>query len=226
MEASAGDLSVTPVDDISVVLKATNLDEAQVVAEPTDPNFSIKHPLQHRWTLWYDSPAKKTSQASWADNLKKIVTFDTVEDFWRIFNNIRPASKLGSGSNYHLFKEDIEPMWEHHENVKGGKWIASVKGRDTTLDQQWLWLLLACIGENLEDDDVNEVCGCVVSIRQGQNRLALWTKTATAADVTKRIGSKLRKAIELPLNVGLGYQCHADSKKNNSSFNNRNKYEC
>lgn len=65
-----------------------------VLVDPT--NFTIKHPLQHRWTLWYDNPGKKTSQESWGSHLKQIVSFDTVstppgvtlisaqvEDFWR-----------------------------------------------------------------------------------------------------------------------------------------------
>ncbi len=52
-----------------------------VFADPN--NFTIKHPLQNRWTLWYDNPGKQTSQASWANSLKKIVTFDTVcMDTW------------------------------------------------------------------------------------------------------------------------------------------------
>ena len=45
-----------------------------------------------------------------------------VEDFWGIFNNIRPPSRLNPGSNYHLFKVGIEPTWEHAANKDGGKW--------------------------------------------------------------------------------------------------------
>lgn len=52
----------------------------------------------------------------------QVATFDMVEDFWGIFNNIRPPSRLNPGSNYHLFKVGIEPMWEHPANMNGGKW--------------------------------------------------------------------------------------------------------
>lgn len=104
----------------------------------------------------------------------------------RIFNNIRPASKLALGSNYHLFKENIEPKWEHHDNSKGGKWIHTCKGKKDQLDKMWLWMVLACIGENFEDD--NEICGCVVSIRKGQDRIALWTRTSSNEAVQRRIG--------------------------------------
>ena len=50
----------------------------------------------------------------------QVATFDMVEDFWGIFNNIRPPSRLNPGSNYHLFKVGIEPTWEHQANMAGG----------------------------------------------------------------------------------------------------------
>jgi translation initiation factor 4E len=105
---------------------------------------------------------------------------------FRIFNNIRPASKLTSGSNYHLFKENIEPKWEHAENVKGGKWIVTIKGQKDQLDKMWLWAVLACIGENF--DDGSEICGMVVSLRKPLDRLALWTKSALNEPAQRSIG--------------------------------------
>ena len=46
-----------------------------------NPDFNKKHPLERRWTLWYDSKAKK-SQASWTEALKPVCTVSTVEEFW------------------------------------------------------------------------------------------------------------------------------------------------
>jgi translation initiation factor 4E len=46
-------------------------------------DYSTKHPLQNTWTLWFDNPGKKANAQSWADNLKEIISIDTVEDFWR-----------------------------------------------------------------------------------------------------------------------------------------------
>lgn len=45
-------------------------------------NYNVKHPLHNSWTLWFDNPGKKASVSSWSQNLKEIVTLDTVEDFW------------------------------------------------------------------------------------------------------------------------------------------------
>ncbi len=57
------------------------------VAVLTPFDLSIRHPLQHRWTMWYDTPSTsdvkgRPSSSKWNSSLKQIFTFDTVEDFW------------------------------------------------------------------------------------------------------------------------------------------------
>lgn len=41
-----------------------------------------KHPLEHKWTLWYDSGQGKGGPQSWGKSLRTVYTFGTVEDFW------------------------------------------------------------------------------------------------------------------------------------------------
>ena len=45
------------------------------------------------------------------------------------------------------------------------------------LDEYWLKLLLAMIGEQFSEP--NEICGAVIGIRQKQASHALWTKTSS-----------------------------------------------
>lgn len=74
-------------------------------------------------------------------DLRQVATFDMVEDFWGIFNNIRPPSRLNPGSNYHLFKVGIEPTWEHTANMAGGKWnYGCVCPPASPLDPATCWL--------------------------------------------------------------------------------------
>ena len=40
----------------------------------------------------------------WGTQQKKLASFSTVEDFWRVYNNILPASKLEANHMYHFFK--------------------------------------------------------------------------------------------------------------------------
>lgn len=112
--------------------------------------------------LWFDNPVKRLGAKDWSSNLKKVATFDVVEDFWGVFNNVRPPSRLNAGSNYHLFKTGIEPMWEHTANLNGGKWTYSIPRKDgkKLIDDMWLYSVLAMIGENFEAGD--ELCGAVI----------------------------------------------------------------
>ncbi|KAL6080575.1 eukaryotic initiation factor 4E [Balamuthia mandrillaris] len=215
----------TPGDQYQLVPGGSTSSSSTAFADPT--NFDIKHPLQNRWTMWYDNPKTKAiSKDTWGNFLKEIIEFDTVEDFWGLYNNVVPASALSVGSNYHLFKAGIEPKWEDPANEKGGKWVLSVPAsqRRDKLDKLWLYSLLACIGEAF-DDDGNEICGVVVSLRRAQDRIALWTRTATKETAVKNIGRTFKQALELPSNSLLGYQCHADSMRRNSSFSNKPRYE-
>jgi translation initiation factor 4E len=107
---------------------AENNQVLPVVLSLVDPlAFTVKFKLQHKWTLWYDDPAlaKANPKENWEDNLKKIATFESVEDFWGLLNNLKKPSEIPAGSNYHLFKEGIKPMWEVEENKTGGKWTYS-----------------------------------------------------------------------------------------------------
>jgi len=47
-----------------------------------EPDFSQKHPLETKWTLWFDNPNGKQKQSQWGQTLRAVYTFDTVEDFW------------------------------------------------------------------------------------------------------------------------------------------------
>jgi len=100
-------------------------------------------------------------------------------------------------------------MWEDPQNKNGGKWVVSLKARDHTMDDAWLWTLLAVIGDSLQDSD--DITGVVISPRRGQNnRLALWNKTARE-EVAKRIGMEFKAILRFSGQVV--YQLHSESAK-------------
>ncbi|KAJ3003156.1 hypothetical protein HKX48_001926 [Thoreauomyces humboldtii] len=181
-----------------------------------DPNrFNAKHPLQNSWTLWFDNPQKRTGPQNWEKSLKNLITFDTVEDFWGVYNNVVNASQLGHGSNYHLFKEGTRPMWEDPENKDGGKWVYTVpKAKNAGLDQNWLFTMLACVGESFPASD--EICGAVISLRKQANRIALWTKDALNEDAAKACGAHWKEVLQLPETDNIGYQSHNEALQKNS----------
>ena len=145
----------------------------------------------------------------------QVATFDMVEDFWGIFNNIRPPSRLNPGSNYHLFKVGIEPTWEHQANMAGGKWNYCIPKKDgkKVIDDMWLYTILAMIGENFEAG--HELCGAVISLRKAGDRVAVWTKSADDEKACLEIGEQFKSAIQECLQVACRKTadlCHSDER--------------
>ncbi|XP_039952467.1 eukaryotic translation initiation factor 4E1-like [Bactrocera tryoni] len=131
----------------------------------------FKHPLQNTWTLWY---LENDRSKSWEDMQNEITSFDTVEDFWSLYNHIKPPSDIKLGSDYSLFKKGIRPMWEDAGNKQVGRWVITLnKTSKADLDNLWLDVLLCLIGEAFENSDV--VCGAVVNIRGKNNKISIWT---------------------------------------------------
>ncbi|ORY36306.1 putative eukaryotic initiation factor 4E [Rhizoclosmatium globosum] len=194
---------------------------ALAVTDITD--ITVKHKLNRRWTLWFDSQQKRATQSNWHDALKNLITFDTVEDFWGVYNNVIKASGLSAGSNFHLFQAGIEPMWEDPQNEKGGKWVAQVtKARASELDTLWLNTILSVIGENFEDAE--EILGAVVSVRRQGNRLGLWTKSFDDGEKCIRVGTEWKKALGYAPEEMIGFQAHSDAISHNSSFANKERH--
>lgn len=95
-----------------------------------------KHLLQNQWTFWY---FENNKDKNWEENLRVVSPFNTVEDFWSIYNHIKNASDLRQGCSYFVFKEGIKPMWEDVGNRAGGRWLISFDKRHRSmLDNQWL----------------------------------------------------------------------------------------
>ncbi|EME49602.1 hypothetical protein DOTSEDRAFT_68401 [Dothistroma septosporum NZE10] len=213
---------------------ATNGDKASgddpIVTVFDDPaNFNVKHQLQHTWTLWFTKPP--SGKQDWNELLKEVISFNSVEEFWGIYNNITPASELAQKSDYHLFKQGVRPEWEDQQNKHGGRWAYTFKGTKAN-DEVWLNIMLAAIGEMLEDESDNEVMGVVVNIRKAFWRVGLWSRTAgqppkgrkdeggDPAESRKRlerIGQRFKDVLSLPASESIEFSGHADSAHAGSS---------
>lgn len=180
----------------------------------------VKHPLQNKWALWF---FKNDRAKSWGENLRLVTKFDTVEDFWGVYNHILLASKLQSGCDYSLFKDGIQPMWEDDSNKLGGRWLVNLSknARTTDLDKLWLETLLCLIGEAFGEDSDN-VNGAVVNIRNKGDKIGLWTQAADQQDATLRIGKTMKERLNFPPKFVIGYQSHVDTMgKTGSTTKNR-----
>ncbi|XP_038823538.1 eukaryotic translation initiation factor 4E-like [Salvelinus namaycush] len=190
-------------------------EEAKTGQEIVSPESYIKHPLQNKWSLWF---FKNDKTKTWQANLCLISTFDTVEDFWALYNHIQLSSNLISGCDYSLFKDGIEPMWEDERNKHGGRWLITLskQQRRQDLDRFWLETLLCLVGETF-DDYSDEVCGAVVNIRSKGDKIAIWTADFDNKEAITHIGSVYKERLGIPMKMTIGYQSHSDTATKNGS---------
>lgn len=174
------------------------------------------HRLQSRWALWF---FKNDRSRAWQDNLHLVTKFDTVEDFWAVYNHTQLPSKLSPGCDYSLFKDGIEPMWEDPRNKRGGRWLVSLskQQRHMELDHLWLETLLCVIGESFGEYS-REVCGAVINIRTKGDKIAVWTQEAENRTGVIHIGHVYKECLGLPPKMIIGYQAHADTATKSSTL--------
>jgi len=195
-------------DDTDEKTEDTSATTANTIT-PDPNNHHIKHPLQYKWTWWYDAPSTKRSNVhSWEPCFKKITDFDSVEDFWCLFNNLVKTSELGDKANYQLMKTGIQPDWESSPN--GGRWEIKLMKFDV-LDTLWLHLILGVIGEEVEHSE--QIRGCVCNIRQKGTRFEVWTEDYRRAEEIKSIGRKIKELLQINDRT-IAYSSFPDLKKN------------
>jgi translation initiation factor 4E len=97
----------------------------------------------------------------------------TAEEFFAIYRHLKRPSVLPLVSDYHLFRKDVRPIWEDEENKSGGKWIVRLK--KGVSDRYWEDLLFAIIGDQFGEAG-EEICGAVLSVRNGEDILSVWMR--------------------------------------------------
>jgi len=167
-----------------------------------------KHPLENSWTLWF---FKEEKDKDWIECYKKVASFDTVEDFWALYNFILPPTKLAMKCEYSIFKEGIQPMWEDPRNLKGGRWVFSAPPRSNNLDKWWMEMLMGLVGEQFGEFSA-DVNGIVLQRRSRNDRLAIWVSDTNNLASVKTIGLKFKDTLCIPQNNIINYESHADAQ--------------
>lgn len=143
-------------------------------AAPAADSAVTTHRLRNSWVFWFRPPISKANGfIEYEKTLHPIASCESAEEFFTVYQHLKRPSSLPLVSDYHLFKKGIRPIWEDDENKKGGKWIVRLK--KGVADRYWENLLFAVIGDQFGDAS-DEVCGVVLSVRNGEDILSIWAR--------------------------------------------------
>ena len=172
-------------------------------------------------------PAQKTvmEKEKYESQVKKIADFDTIEEFWGIFQHLRKPDSCRPGIEYFMFKEPIKPMWEDENNKNGGRFSIKLKHGYTTII--WEEMIFALIGGILPKEMKDEINGIVVTSRKEFNTLQIWFKTYEEK-IIKDLEQCIRDLLVIPSEVNLDTKPfnkkeYGNNINKNNNNNNNNK---
>ena len=127
-----------------------------------------KYMLQSKWTIW----GHKISDNDWSiESYKMIYQFQTIEDFWVFFNNIRQFKDF----MLFIMRGDIYPIYEDKMCENGGYYSYVVPS--SQLRDSLLMLITKMIGETITDTELyNQVIGMSVSPKGSKAVIKIWNK--------------------------------------------------
>ena len=137
-----------------------NNNEAKSLSIENKDNY-----LNDTWVLWFHD----MKNPDWTLNgYQQLFTFNTVEDFWRLYNNV---TDLTNGM-YYLMRKDIPPIWDDPKNINGGAWTFKVDKRD--LNKVWEDLSCYCVGETICEHP-ETIVGVSISPKIRNATVRVWT---------------------------------------------------
>ena len=168
-----------------------------------------KTPIEQKFSFWYrisddalinQQPGKTLDKKEYENQVKKIAEFDTIEDFWSIFQHLRKPDSCRPGIEFQMFKNPIMPMWEDEYNKNGGKFSIKLRKDYTTII--WEEMIFALIGGVLPKEVKDELNGIVVSSRKEFNVLQIWFRNYNS-NITANIEQCIRDLLQIPNEVDL-----------------------
>jgi len=148
--------------------------------------------LNNTWNLWFHDPLDN----NWKLNsYKKVSSINTIIDFWKSYNFLN--NKIVENSMLFLMKNNIDPLWEHKDNIKGGSW--SIKLQKGNLYDIWTTISIYLINEQISDEDIN---GISISPKKNFCIIKIWTKNNNN-DI-----KKLKKIKNIPYE-GIIFKAHS-----------------
>ena len=215
----------------SHVPKAQN-NNNNIIEEPQEtPKTKLENKFSFLYRIdennyQYQTPNKVMDKEKYEVQVKKIAEFDTIEDFWGIFQHLRKPDSCKPGIEFFMFKEPIKPLWEDENNKNGGRFSIKLKRGYTTII--WEEMIFVLIGGILPKEMKEEINGIVVSSRKEFNTLQIWFRNFDSK-IVEDLEKCIRDILVIPEEVQLekkqfnkSYAKKEFGNNNNNKNNNNN----
>ena len=172
--------------------------------------------LSNKYTFWYHINEISAEQ-EYESQIKKLAEFETLEDFWAIFQYLKKPDDCKQALEFQLFKDQIKPMWEDESNKYGGR--ISLKLRKEFSNLAWEELVFAFIGGYFSKEIKDEINGLVINCKKDFNTLQIWIKSYNT-EVTSILEKNIREILSIPNEVALDIKPFNQPQKEYNSYNN------
>jgi translation initiation factor 4E len=211
--ATSSNALIAMISASHIEIPATSSTHAPETVED-EPDTEKSTELNGTWTLFYHDLKNDNWELG---SYEELFTFNTIEDFWRLYNNL---TDLTNGM-YYLMREGYPPIWEHEKNVGGGGWTFKVNKRQ--LNKFWETLSCYCVGETICEQP-DRVVGLSISPKIQYATVRVWTADTTQThDLYRRIAEET-KASDLTINFATDARFAPNSNapvKSNHGNNNQ-----
>lgn len=144
------------------------------VAATTSNDKPGRMALTDTWCLFF---VDRSPQDTTEYDPVLVYKIDSIETFWRTFNNIPTITNCSIGSTYYFFRDGIKPKWEDPKNINGGAWsirFNTSKDDQDLIDAVWERLCCRVVGNSWLPEFRPIVNGLVAKIRERQITLQVW----------------------------------------------------
>ena len=136
-----------------------------------------------------DSPWAQDKHAP----INRLAAFNSIEEFWSIYNYLVRPNQLPTASELSIFKEYILPLWEDPNNSKGGKIFIKLKKEYGARCFENL-----VIGFIAGEFQSQEISGVNVAVKNHEHVLSVWIQDASNKDAIDRVSKSILRILDIP----------------------------
>lgn len=165
---------------------------------------------------------------TYGNSYVKIGSFETVEEFWRYWNNLPPVQLIYNNSIFHrnrravaysIFRDNILPEWEKTNNINGSEWGCREQMSSQEVGDMWINIALGCIGEQIPNCVGFRYVNKCNRTRQ-LHKVELWMNTCSNSLVHSTLQS-MRTVLDVNPGLKFTLMRHNDKKFQANEYNRR-----